>query len=78
MKAKNKLEQDEAIYRAGEKAGYDKAREEMNLQTVSLAELLLNKRQEGIREVMKFTAEEMGVDWSLEKAQLKKWGLSNE
>ena len=36
------------------KAGYKQAREEMNLQTMSLAELLLTQRQEGRKEVVEW------------------------
>lgn len=54
MKARDKLEQDEIIYQSGWKAGYEQREKEMNLQTVSLSEMLSNHRKAGIKLVVEW------------------------
>ena len=61
------------------KAGYKQAREEMDIQLISLADLCLEHRQEGRREVVDFT----NSFWSGKdiwkhpegQAKLKEWGI---
>ena len=63
------------------KVGYKQAREEMNLQTMSLAELLLTQRQEGRKEVVEWLQThpyykrmfgESPFEWQVQK---KEWGI---
>ena len=75
------------VIRMAAKVGYKQAREEMNLRTASLADLLLAKRKEGIQEAVEwikdyglneyYWKDELGIciPDKLWQAQLKKWGI---
>ena len=81
------IHQAEKTWPIAGKAGYEQAREEMNLQSTSLADLCLEHRKGGIKEVVdwiednKFSLVAMdnycdfGVDNAKWQAKLKEWGI---
>jgi len=82
--------QQKEIYETGRKAGYKQKEEEMNCQSVSLADLCLEHRKAGRKEVVDWIENKrhllrppsnfakMGIDYNEWQAQLKEWGIAEE
>ena len=77
---KHREAQAEITWDIAERQGFERARDEMNLQTMSLAELLSDRRREGRKDVVGWIEGERlnqnpSVWYSRWQAKLKEWGL---
>ena len=62
----------EISFKAGEDKGYAHARQHCEDVIIPQAKV------EGMKEVVEWAARELGVDWSEESEQLKKWGINEK